>query len=152
MTTWIPKWSTILNRPSREPLIYSHMTATAAWRDEMQGAARSQGAFSLTSDTAVHPPGPVPPSMFFSLPTRRLRPNLAFASLHGLVSKSRLRPAPYASRSSRFGPQRGSWRNKSAVPYATIPTGSKSEPTESLFLIMDTTTSGRIFTSSGTCQ
>ena len=34
-----------------EPLIYSHMAATAAWRDEMQGVARSQGSFSLTRDT-----------------------------------------------------------------------------------------------------
>ena len=34
-----------------EPLIYSHMAATAAWRDEMQGVAHSQGLFSLTRDT-----------------------------------------------------------------------------------------------------
>ena len=34
----------------REPLIYSHMAATAAWRDEMQGVSRSQGLFSLTRD------------------------------------------------------------------------------------------------------
>ena len=34
-------------RMLREPLIYSHMAATAAWRDEMQGMARNQGAFSL---------------------------------------------------------------------------------------------------------
>ena len=27
----------------REPLIYSRMAATAAWRDEMQGLARSPG-------------------------------------------------------------------------------------------------------------
>ena len=33
----------------KEPLIYSHMVATVAWRDEMQGATRSQGLFSLTS-------------------------------------------------------------------------------------------------------
>ena len=32
------------------PLIYSHMAATAAWRDEMQGVACSQGLFSLTRD------------------------------------------------------------------------------------------------------
>ena len=36
---------------AKEPLIYSHMAATAAWRDEMQGVARSQGSFSLTRDT-----------------------------------------------------------------------------------------------------
>ena len=34
----------------REALIYSHIAATAAWRDEMQGVARSQGSFSLTRD------------------------------------------------------------------------------------------------------
>ena len=35
----------------REPLINSHMAATAVWRDEMQGVARSQGLFSLTRHT-----------------------------------------------------------------------------------------------------
>ena len=35
----------------KEALIYSHMAATVAWRDEMQGVARSQGLFSLTRDT-----------------------------------------------------------------------------------------------------
>ena len=35
----------------REALIYSHIAATAAWRDEMQGVTRSQGLFSLTSGT-----------------------------------------------------------------------------------------------------
>ena len=35
---------------AKEPLIYSHMAATVAWRDEMQGVARSQGLFSLTRD------------------------------------------------------------------------------------------------------
>ncbi len=30
----------------REPLIYSHMAATAAWRDEMRGVTRRQGLFS----------------------------------------------------------------------------------------------------------
>ena len=32
-----------------EPLINSHMVATVAWRDEMQGATRGQGLSSLTS-------------------------------------------------------------------------------------------------------
>ena len=36
----------------REPLIHSHMAATAAWQDEMQDAARNQGLFSLTGDVA----------------------------------------------------------------------------------------------------
>ena len=35
----------------REPLIYSHMATTVAWRDEMQGVTRRQGLFSLTSGT-----------------------------------------------------------------------------------------------------
>ncbi len=40
----------------KEALIYSHIAATVAWRDEMQGVARSQGLFSqglfsLTSGT-----------------------------------------------------------------------------------------------------
>ncbi len=34
-----------------EVLIYSHIAATAAWRDEMQGVTRRQGLFSLTSGT-----------------------------------------------------------------------------------------------------
>ncbi len=33
----------------KEALINSHTVATVAWRDEMQGATRSQGLFSLTS-------------------------------------------------------------------------------------------------------
>ena len=35
----------------KEPLIYSHMAATVAWRDEMRGVTRRQGLFSLTSGT-----------------------------------------------------------------------------------------------------
>jgi hypothetical protein len=35
----------------KEALIYSHIAATAALRDEMQGVTRRQGLFSLTSGT-----------------------------------------------------------------------------------------------------
>ncbi len=61
-----------------EPLIYSHMAATAAWRDEMQGVARSQGLFSLTRDTTRQ--------FARQAPSHGLRPNRALASLHGLAS------------------------------------------------------------------
>ena len=44
-----------------EPLINSHMVATVAWRDEMQGVARSQGLFSLTRDTTRQFASQAPP-------------------------------------------------------------------------------------------
>ena len=36
----------LANQFVKEPLIYSHMAATVAWRDEMQGVTRRQGLFS----------------------------------------------------------------------------------------------------------